>query len=146
MKRLFAITALMSGLWCGTANAQNVAPNVNPQSIGPVDVSLVDNMSDACWTNLRDVREYAEEKLHMSGYSTRGNQLELGRYTLRVLAVGYRSNGQCVGTVTVEIAAVIDFGGVRGFHVVGQVTGIATRGSNLNNYVITKVQELIDEM
>ena len=146
MKRLFAITALLTGLWCGTVSAQWVSGDVSPQSIGPISVYLADEAIDACWTNLREVREYAEEKLRMSGYSTREYEGLSAYYSLHVSVVAYRNNGTCFGDVSAEVRKFVVVDGVRGDHVVGAHYSIANRRSNLNNIVIATVQELIDEM
>ena len=145
MKRLVAITALITGLWCGTASAQNVAPNVNPQSIGPVKVSLNDGASDACWTNLREVREYVEEKLRMSGYYV-ADTPRAPIYSFSITVHAYRSNNQCVGRVSAELMKFAFVDEIFGDFVVGSNHYVGNRSSNLNNLVITAVQELIDEM
>ena len=144
MKRLFAITALLTGLWCGTASAQWVSDDVSPQSIGPVKVSLHDGATDACWTNLREVREYVEEKLRMSGYSV--VQTNAPIYSFSITVAAYRSNNQCVGRTSAELFKVTVVDEIFGEFVVGSYHYVANRNSNLNNLVITTVQGLIDEM
>jgi hypothetical protein len=42
--------------------------NATPEALGPIEVLLVDHSSESCWTNLREVREYAEEKLVAEGF------------------------------------------------------------------------------
>jgi hypothetical protein len=148
MKRLFAITALMTGLWCGTASAQWVFANVNPQSIGPVAVTLYDDVSGACWTNLREVREYAEEKLRMSGYEIRDDNSGF-RYELGIHVLGYRNRG-CIGSIRIELMSLnianrVE-GHILGEHVVARYSYVANDPNNLNNVVIEVVQELIDEL
>ena len=138
----------MSGLWCGTASAQWVYENVNPQSIGPVAVDLEDYARGACWTNFREVREYAEEKLRMSGYETR-DQNSSGLYHLYISVIAYRNSG-CIGTISIELmsfnAADLVQGYILGKHVVGGHCVTVNDPNNLNNIVFEVVQELIDEM
>lgn len=47
--------------WC--------SPDANPASVGPIGVSLSDDATGACWTNLKEAREYAEEKLRIKGFN-----------------------------------------------------------------------------
>ena len=148
MKRLFAITALMSGLWCGTANAQFVSNDVSPRSIGPITIDLSDDATGACWTNLREVREYTEEKLRMSRYSVvqnAGDQSHQGFY-FNIAVIGIRTNGMCDGMVRVELVDFMSNASGFGWFTMGTHSVLVTNSNNLNNAVITVVQEFIDEM
>lgn len=64
MKNLFAAIFLMF-------TASGVAaewPTLDYlKDIKHIEVVLDDNAVGACWTNLRESREYAEEKIRMSG-------------------------------------------------------------------------------
>ncbi|MDB4213962.1 hypothetical protein N9741_03775 [Octadecabacter sp.] len=148
MKRLFAITALMSGLWCGTASAQFVSDGVSPQSIGPITIDLEDGVTGACWTNLREVREYTEEKLRMSRYSVvqnAGDSSHQGFY-FHIAVVGVRNNGMCDAVVTVELKDYMTNASGFGWFVMARHAVVPSNHSNLNNFVINAVQALIDEM
>ena len=51
------------------ANFANAAENFTTSEfnkLGSINVVLNDNASDACWTNLTESREYAEEKVLMA--------------------------------------------------------------------------------
>jgi hypothetical protein len=73
----------------GTANAIWYSENANPNSIGTINVSLNDSVDGACWTNLKEVREYAEEKLRQQGYEVVSKE---GKYNFRISVHGGRSN------------------------------------------------------
>ncbi len=149
MERLFAITALLTGLWCGTASAQFVSDDVSPRSIGPISIYLNDDATGACWTNLRETREYVEEKLRMSRYSVVQNADDSSHsgFFLTIEVIGKRSGGLCDGTISVELSDFMSNASGFGWFVMGTHTVLMTNANNnLNNSVITIVQEFIDEM
>lgn len=145
MKRFFAITAMLTGLWCGTANAQWVSVDVSPYSTGPISVKLQDAAEDACWTNLREVREYADEKLQMSGYGTRKYEVPTDLYTIYITVIARRTNGQCVGSILLELQKSAIAGGIFGYHQVGS-SFTALGDTNFNNPVIDQVRKFINKM
>ena len=59
---LFAITA-----WSSQTGAEVYDPRFKLSQINDVDIQLLNDATGACWTNLKEVREYAEEKLRMKG-------------------------------------------------------------------------------
>lgn len=67
-----------------------------------VRLLLHDEVKDGCWTNLKEVREYAEEKIKMSGMTLNadGNY----QYTFVISAGGRRDQiGWCRGSITVGL-------------------------------------------
>lgn len=60
------------------ANAQdaNLSPNdlgLSPDKVRFIQVRLADDATGACWTNLQEVREYAEERLRIRNYQVVDN-------------------------------------------------------------------------
>jgi hypothetical protein len=67
-----------------------------------VHLHLSDNVSGGCWTNLKEVREYAEEKIKMSGMNLNADGTH--QFTFAISAVGSRDSvGLCQGNVTVGL-------------------------------------------
>ena len=61
-----AVVALM--LMIGSpATATVYDDKFDLKNVASIAVELVDNANGACWTNLKEAREYAEEKLRMRG-------------------------------------------------------------------------------
>ena len=82
-------------------------------SIKAVRVAMIDDATGACWTNLRDVRTYAEEKLLSNGVTVKDNiaytsaedkvyELAININASRLYADG---SGPCVGSARVELTA-----------------------------------------
>ena len=66
MKNLLIIVLLINGL-CTSALAQEKL--LTPENVGDVNVFIIDDAVNGCWTNLRESREYAEEQLKIRGYT-----------------------------------------------------------------------------
>ena len=64
--RFFAIVIFLA-FWSVKADAHVFDKNFKLSSVSSVEVRLFDGATGACWTNLKEVREYAEEKLRMKG-------------------------------------------------------------------------------
>ena len=86
------------------------------KNVASIGVELVDNADGACWTNLKEAREYAEEKLRMrgakidkDGAATANNY----RFQIRVNVNRIYENvaGPCYGGVSLKL---ITFGYFNG--------------------------------
>ena len=146
MPKLVIITALLTSLCCGIASAQYVSTDVNPSSLGSIVVKIYDGAQDACWTNFREVREYTEEKLRLANYSVNEDQTGSRLYTLDVSVDAFRNGGRCFGTVSIQLTRPAEVEGVFGFLEVASSSAFAIREKNLNSYVITRVQKIINKM
>lgn len=116
----------------------------NSNSIGRVSVEFLDGAKDACWTNLREAREYAEEKLRSKGYTSENGGTP---YTFHINVHGYRmNNGTCVGNVEIQIYSPRMIDGVFGVHEIGSTSYTANNNENINKTVINAIFTMIDEM
>ena len=142
-------TALFSG-FSGISTAQMLDQTISPKEIGPVSVAMNDNASGACWTNLREVREYAEEKLRTRGYELSGDDKDLVNYTLLINVDGFRSKAEpfCVGSIMVILAKGVEQDEIFGLHMINMENSVATSSlnGNLNQRVIEVVQAAVDSM
>jgi hypothetical protein len=124
------------------------------RNLKPVNVILEDNAKGACWTNLKEVREYAEEKLRTKGI-TLGDKIEFkpasdGYYNLYLQVDGrrlYKDNtGPCVGSLSLRMIGT-DY--VGGFYSHVSLGGISIRDEaqkdNFNRKAIELVSEFFDK-
>ena len=126
--------------------------NFKLYDVKSIQVVLNDNAKGACWTNLKEVREYAEEKLRMQGAKINSDattSLDLNTYAFRISVNSARlykdGSGPCYGNVTTEI---ITYGFVNGsWHVLeaGSSKSIHPSFTNLNQAVIGAVSDFIAE-
>ena len=145
MKKLLAIGAFFTAAWCSAVSAQWVSADVNPKSVGTIHVYLQDDAKGGCWTNLREVREYAQEKLRIAGYSTSAEKNTFG-VRLEVWVLAYKSNGQCVGNLRATLGKPTVQDGLFGYLEVANHNLLTNENGNLNATVISLVQELINKI
>lgn len=147
-----ATFAVLGSLVCfgNGVKAEMLDPTVGPNEIGAVSVAMNDSAVDACWTNLKEVREYTEEKLRIQGYELSGDDRALVDYTLVIDVTGYRSKAApvCVGSIIVMLVKGSVNEDIFGLHVINMENVVTTspRNGNLNDRVIEIVQKTVDSM
>lgn len=144
LMKSIAVTVAILLTTSTTANAW-YSNSANPTSIGTISVKIRDGAKDACWTNLREVREYAEEKLKIKGYNV---VAEMGDgYEFTIAFHAFRSDaGTCIGEYSVEIWASNTRNGVFGAHEIGSSGNYGTHSDNFNNWVIGVISKMIEQM
>jgi hypothetical protein len=124
------------------------------RNLKPIHVLLEDNAKGACWTNLKEVREYAEEKLRIKGIAVAdkmtGGPASDGYYHL-ILDVHARrlykdGTGPCVGSYNLRMMGV---GYVGGLYSTVSLGGASNRSAvqidNFNRTTIEMVSKFFDK-
>lgn len=76
--------------------------DLNPTSFGPVEVTVDDDATGGCWTNLGEAKVYAEDKLRNLGYTiTVQTQSGDGHFFISVNSA--RLNSRCYGSVGIQM-------------------------------------------
>ena len=117
-----------------------------------VAVVLFDEAKDGCWTNLRETREYAEEKLRSKGAKIVSEQRYLpNHYAFTISVLGYRTTIGCVADMEVELITGATIENSNGDNIVH--LGFAAREGRIitgydkaNNEVLNLVKRFIDEL
>lgn len=145
MKNLFAAILLMF-----TASAASAEwPTLEYlKDIKQIEVILADEAVEACWTNLRESREYAEEKIRMAG----GNLYQAGPkrwpdyYVLFVKVRSSRqANGLCYGYVQVFLTTGEVINGKNHNAIALETNTYFSNGANANNAVISTIQDFFGD-
>jgi len=91
-----------------------------------VNVSINDNATGACWTNLKEVREYAEEKLRTLGVKVSETKYMIAEeniywFSIRVSAsrVYQDGSGPCLGNYLISLEGWSDINGVDHLAILG---------------------------
>ena len=127
-------------------------PSFELKKVAFIAVTLQDAAVGACWTNLKEVREYAEEKLRMKGAKI-DNDAVIGEdwntysFTINVNSARLYSDGSgpCYGNVTVGLYTFSMVNGNLHIGSVGSVDFLQANRKNLNQTVIEAVRNFIDE-
>ena len=110
-----------------------------------VNVLLQDNAKDACWTNLTESREYAEEKLRSAG-ATIVLSPSVPNYLLRLKVMSRRNQAlkSCFGSIRVELLTPTMVN--RRDHVAYamEYDAIFMGQQNVNTDVIERIQSFFD--
>ena len=122
--------------------------------IAGVEVKLVDDAKKGCWTNLREVREYTEEKLRMKGAKI----LNLGDKNPLAVANTYNfqihvnadrvyanGSGHCYASYNIRLYTFELVNGNYHAAVAGAYLGLALL-DNLNRDVLEFVNKFINEL
>ena len=132
--------------FCFNQAVAGTVANYNRNLIQDVYVFTDDSASEACWTNLKNSREYAEEKLRSKGIKTRS---EAGaEYILKIDVLAFRDGtGWCVGTIQIslETLALVDTT-MPVSAIVGKRRTIVQVKDNLNNDVLDMISKLVSDL
>ena len=155
-KLLFTNLTLLFLLLCSSfARSENIFydKDFSVNNASAFKISLLDDAKEACWTNLKETREYAEEKLKMLGGKIEEFNLPLAsnnQYQLQVHVqlsrIFANKTGPCFGSISMEImtyALVNDL-----FHksVIVNYDARLLHKVNLNQAVITALSEFFSDL
>jgi hypothetical protein len=120
-----------------------VFEELSPSTFGNINVSIVDAASSGCWTNLGEVKTYAEDKLRNLGYVV----VDSGNSSLGISVFSERSReGTCYGNIAIQIYKIVSNNGLTGFLEVGGRNHIFKGYDNANTIALGNVKIMIDEM
>ena len=140
------ICALSLSLQASKAHAW-VSDNVSPSSLGAIEVEIIDDAEDGCWTNIGESKAYAKDKLELLGYEV-VSKWSLGDATFSISVLSERmiDGNSCYGSITVDLYIAQTAGRVFGYHKVGSNNFVFIRSSNANNLILNRIKGMIDEM
>ena len=112
--------------------------------ITSIEVVLNDKASDACWTNLTESREYAEEKVRMAGSKpfTAENRY-WGRDYLLVIQVNSHRNkalGLCFGNIQISLVTGVEYNGLIHEASLADLNNYFMGHNNVNREVINAIK------
>jgi hypothetical protein len=126
--------------------------NVTTDYIKNLEVRVVlhDNATGACWTNLKEVREYAEEKLRTFGVKVSQTEYmtaEANIYWLNIIVIAQRlykdGTGPCFGHYDITLLGWDKINGVNHIAHLGRWGGNTTISSsdNFNRPIIVALEK-----
>ena len=142
MKNLFAAIAILFATSTGAfAIDQDFL-----KSIKHVDVILDDEATNACWTNLKESREYAEEKLRGLGATLYDDEDKyFGQYYAMVINVQSKrlDIGVCFGAIAISLETGTQLNDTFHRGVLKSMVSSFTGTQNANNMVIDQIQSFL---
>ena len=117
-----------------------------------VNVQIEDNATGACWTNLKEVREYAEEKLRMKGVKILTEEKAydfLKNFRLDISLIADRvyedGSGPCYGAIILSLRTFSKINESVMWAVAGEARFRTLRTTNLNRTMIETLSKFIAE-
>ena len=104
-----------------------------------VRLVLLDSVNGGCWTNLKEVREYSEEKIKMSGMTL--NDDGSHQYSFVISSIGTKTEGLCGGQITVGLYTQIQLSDDLFGLVTIKEVGYTFRNLTFNDNVLNMVGE-----
>jgi len=142
MKNLFAAIAVLFATSTGAfALDQEFIKNIKH-----VEVILDDDATNACWTNLKESREYAEEKLRGLGATLYDNEDKYyGQYYALIINVQSQrlDIGLCFGAISISFETGTEINNTFHRGVLRSVVSSFTGSQNANNMVIDNIQSFL---
>ena len=127
--------------------AFQVVEQFTPDNVDSVRVNIKDGAKEGCWTNLGEVKRYAEDKLEIAGYAVASKDMQRTAKSFE-LAISVNSgrgvaNG-CYGSVAFQIYTPRWVDGMYGHFVVGSGGAVFSGQINTNQLVLEYLQGFFD--
>ena len=151
MRTLFLITFLTTFVTQATAQDFLFDENQTAESLKSLEVKVVlsDYATGACWTNLKEVREYAEEKLRGRGIKvsdTEYMQAEYKTYWFNIIVSARRfyedGSGPCLGRIGINLKGWAYINNIRHKALLGEADVSLVTPENFNRYVIINLEKV----
>jgi len=117
-----------------------------------IEVVLSDRAKNACWTNLSESRQYAEEKLRSAGatlFSPDTDEKYYGEYYAFIIDVASRRSktmALCYGSIVIKIATPVSISGNDHDATAQSYQAIFTGKQNVNVAVIESIQTFLEKL
>ena len=114
--------------------------------------ALSDRAKNACWTNLSESRQYAEEKLRGAGatlFSPDTDEKYYGEYYAFIIDVASRRSktmALCYGSIVIKIATPVSISGNDHDATAQSYQAIFTGKQNVNVAVIESIQTFLEKL
>ena len=149
--RLFALILMLIVPTWGVAQKFNAEMRLT--DLNPIYVSVNDFASGGCWTNLKEVKTYASDKLELGGGVLTDSLEEVlkgNAYALNILVNAKRHStlGICYGNISIKTEG-IGYGAKepqwRGMISYSEKGANVTSSTNFNQQVLDYVGKALDE-
>ena len=145
------ITAVMFVVFGSQASAW-VSKQFKPNKASSITVEIHDGALEGCWTNIGEVKRYAEDKLELAGFRVSRDKLvrgSIGRkdFIHRILIYSSRGGmGGCYGHMVQHLYTPVMSNGVVGLFMAGATDDSFSELRNVNQLALEKVGNFMKEV
>ena len=147
MKKLFI--AVMFVLYGSQASAW-VSQDFKLSNVDEINVKIVDQADDGCWTNIGEVKRYAEDKLELAGYNVyrkkKNGFTGYKHYKLQIMVHSYRNASGCWGAVEFLLYNQTEIEGIVGTFLAGKYDAVFSNYTNVNQFALKAVGKFMKEV
>ncbi len=126
-----------------------IVKQFTPNNVKSIRVNINDGASDGCWTNLMEVKRYAEDKLELAGYriwkKSNYDAADRDSYYLSITVTSQRKN-YCYGSVAFQIYRTHWIDDVYGHFEVGSGGSVFIGQDNANQIVLRYLGLFFNEL
>jgi hypothetical protein len=137
MKKLLIILLLT---FFSTQASAWVSKGFVPANVSLITVNIDDQANDGCWTNIGEVKRYAEDKLELAGLKVSRDRFENyednKHFILNVLVTVNRLNGTCYGDINLNLFKGTWVNNIGGLFYAGKYGANFTGYENVNQYTL----------
>ena len=121
-----------------------------PANVSQITVIINDQANDGCWTNIGEVKRYAEDKLELVGFKVLRDKYEGSvddrHFVFNVLVNSKRDAVTCFGDIQFSIVKYIQNTNMGGMFLVGQYGSNFTGSDNANQYTLELMGDFMKEV
>ena len=127
----------------------SIIKTFTPNNVKSVKVEIYDGAKEGCWTNLGEVKRYAEDKLELAGYriwkKSDIDAADQDRYYLSINVNSGRGNG-CYGAVDFKIYRIHWIDEIYGHFTVGDGITVFSGQKNANQLVLESLRSFLKKL
>ena len=151
MKKLLKhIVYTASLLMFATQASAWVSKGFVPAKVDIFTVDIDDQANDGCWTNIGEVKRYAEDKLELAGFKVSREKFEgyedKQHFLFGIIVIANRINEKCYGNIKLEIGKAIYDNKIAGMFYTGKAGANFTGHENVNRYTLELVGDFMKEV
>lgn len=147
MKKL--LIAVMFVLF-GSQVSASVFKDFVPANISKIHIEIVDRATEGCWTNIGEVKRYAEDKLRLAGFNVpEGNFKgydDIKHYVFVISITAQRNGGLCFGAIDLNIQRATSLNSIIGMFSLGAGSSIFSGMQNVNQGALEIIGNYMKEV
>ena len=147
MKKL--LIAVMFVLFGSQASA-SVFKDFVPANISKIHIEIVDRATEGCWTNIGEVKRYAEDKLRLAGFNVPEGNFEgyddIKHYVFVISITAQRNGGLCFGAIDLNIQRATSLNSIIGMFSLGAGSSIFSGMQNVNQGALEIIGNYMKEV
>ena len=151
MKKLLKhIVYTTSLLMFATQASAFVSKGFIPANVSQIHVVINDSASDGCWTNIGEVKRYAEDKLRLAGFNVPEGNFEgyddIKHYVFVISITAQRNGGLCFGAIDLNIQRATSLNSIIGMFSLGAGSSIFSGMQNVNQGALEIIGNYMKEV